>query len=136
MKYSFFIYGHENISSLHKNTVEMTKEDYVTKRGDCIIGIKSDFDVSELRKFSGTRVNIYFLHDDKKLDELSCDVPKSLALNLDGHAAENFVVRRSDFLDHRTFGISASKAAGELDRELVNMLKKKERIKVLIESLE
>ncbi|HIP75502.1 MAG TPA: DUF371 domain-containing protein, partial [Thermococcus paralvinellae] len=35
-------YGHENIKATHKSTLEITKEDFLTPRGDCIICIKAD----------------------------------------------------------------------------------------------
>ena len=37
---SFF--GHPNVLSKHPRTIEVTKDNFLTKRGDCIIGIKSD----------------------------------------------------------------------------------------------
>ncbi|RLF17024.1 MAG: DUF371 domain-containing protein, partial [Thermoprotei archaeon] len=30
-------WGHPNIRALHRSTMEITKEPYVTPRGDCII---------------------------------------------------------------------------------------------------
>ena len=34
-------YGHENILCTHKTTIELTKENSITKRGNCILGIKA-----------------------------------------------------------------------------------------------
>ena len=35
-------YGHPNVKALHKTTLEITKDHYLTPRGDCIIGVKAD----------------------------------------------------------------------------------------------
>ena len=51
MKYSFSCYGHENITSRHKTTLEFTKDKNLGLEGDCIIGIKADFDLLQLKKF-------------------------------------------------------------------------------------
>ncbi|RMF31584.1 MAG: DUF371 domain-containing protein, partial [Candidatus Nitrosothermus koennekii] len=42
--------GHQNIRCRHKTTLEVTKDDYLTPRGDCIIGInanKACYDLSD-----------------------------------------------------------------------------------------
>ena len=46
----FHIFGHPNIIGTHYNTLELTKDSSLTKEGDCIIGVKADFDFSELKK--------------------------------------------------------------------------------------
>ena len=46
----FSILGHENILATHKNTLEFTKDDFVTKTGDCIVGISSDFNITKETK--------------------------------------------------------------------------------------
>ena len=35
-------YGHPNIQSLHAKTIEITKDEHLTLRGDCIIGVKAN----------------------------------------------------------------------------------------------
>ncbi len=51
MKYSFICYGHKNITAKHKTTLEFTKERDLSLKGDCIVGVKADFDLLQLRKF-------------------------------------------------------------------------------------
>ena len=41
-------YGHSNVQSLHAKTLEITKDDYLTPRGDCIIGIRADKSCADL----------------------------------------------------------------------------------------
>ncbi|MEX2061000.1 MAG: DUF371 domain-containing protein [Nitrosopumilaceae archaeon] len=40
--------GHENIRSIHKNTIEITKETHLTPSGDCIIGVGAKYGCSEI----------------------------------------------------------------------------------------
>src|SRR3989339_697243 len=46
---SFFIFGHKNIKATHRNTLEFTKDAEVSARGDCILGIRSDFSKEAIR---------------------------------------------------------------------------------------
>ncbi|KUO85763.1 MAG: hypothetical protein AT709_05205 [Caldivirga sp. MG_3] len=34
--------GHVNVMATHRNTLEITRDDYVTKRGDCIVACCAD----------------------------------------------------------------------------------------------
>ena len=38
----FRAWGHENVRATHRSTFEVTKDDYLTPRGDCIVGIRSE----------------------------------------------------------------------------------------------
>jgi len=42
MKIEIPFKGHKNILSLHKKTIEITKESELTINGDCIIGTSAD----------------------------------------------------------------------------------------------
>ena len=57
MIYKFYAFGHPNIQATHKTTLEFTKDEYVSLRGDCIIGIDADFDLKSLKKFIKTFKN-------------------------------------------------------------------------------
>src|SRR5262245_57570540 len=35
-------YGHPNVQSLHNKTIEITKDEHLTLRGDCIIGVHAN----------------------------------------------------------------------------------------------
>lgn len=51
MRYLFTCYGHKNITCRHKTTLEFTKSNELSLKGDCIIGVKADFSLVQLRKF-------------------------------------------------------------------------------------
>ena|SRR3989338_3280148 len=51
MGYSFNCYGHENITCKHKTTLEFTKDSELSLKGDCIVGVKADFSIKEVKRF-------------------------------------------------------------------------------------
>ena len=48
MKYEIEFFGHENIRSNHKKTIEITKESHLTPRGDCIVGVNANSSCADL----------------------------------------------------------------------------------------
>ena len=120
----FIAYGHENIIGKHKTTIEFTKDDFVTKKGDCILGIK----LSEVPKAFSGKVKIKLKVGDSE-DEIVAIANKNFK-----HSNE-FVVRKSDFLDSRTFATNADKAAVDIKREIVEKLKKGKKIEIILESV-
>lgn len=112
----FFIFGHHNISADHKTTLEFTKDKELTKKGNCIVGVNSDFSFSEIKK----------LLTHKKI-EIDIEGNKITAdINPDFNDKKEIVIRRSDFKSQRTLGINADKAAIDLDKKLVERLKNPE----------
>tara|TARA_Y100000031_G_C8111597_1_gene333748 strand:- start:186 stop:716 length:531 start_codon:yes stop_codon:yes gene_type:complete len=54
MVYSFTCYGHENVISKHKTTLEFTKDVDLSLKGDCIVGVKADFQLNKIKEFIKT----------------------------------------------------------------------------------
>jgi len=50
MKIEIPFSGHKNILSLHKKTIEITKDDELTVNGDCIVGTNSSLACIDLPK--------------------------------------------------------------------------------------
>ena len=42
--------GHPNIRAEHPTTLEVTKDDFLTPRGDCIVGIASNKGASDINR--------------------------------------------------------------------------------------
>jgi uncharacterized protein len=134
MQYKFKAYGHPNILGTHKTTLEFTKDKDITLNGNCIIGVKADFELSELKKFIGKisnkKITITIETMDKKIKEII-----AAELNPSFECENEIVIRKTDFVSDRTIGISADKAAFELSRKLISYLKQKEsKIAVILES--
>src|SRR3989338_1936795 len=51
MKYSFTCCGHENVTARHKTTLEFTKDNELSLKGDCIVGVKADFSLKGIKSF-------------------------------------------------------------------------------------
>lgn len=124
MVYKFTAYGHPNISATHKTTLEFTKDEHVSLNGSCIVGIKSDFDLKELKDFikksKNEEIEIIIGIKIKKIQEKI-----TAKLNPEFNSDEELIVRKSDFTSERTFGIKSDKAAFDLNRGIVPYLKEK-----------
>jgi uncharacterized protein len=117
-KVIFTATGHVNLLGLHKNTLEFTKDDYLTKRGDCILGINSDFtndDISLILKWSKIKVNLSI---GLLSDYFYATVNKSFS------SSHEIVFRNGNFLSDRTLGIYSSKSALDINRSLISALQK------------
>lgn len=120
MLFSFSCYGHENISALHRNTIEFTKDGELTVHGDCIIGVRADFNYKKLKDFIDKNKS-------KKIKgEISIENLKdsfSFLLNPDFSDKGEIVIRKTDYKSERTLGTRANKSAKDIKRELINRIK-------------
>lgn len=137
MKYVFNAYSHPNISGTHKTTLEFTKDEEVSLKGDCIIGVRADFDLSEIKKFikslKSGKISIT-IKAASKPNDISAQETIFAEINPHFNSAKEIVIRKTDFISERTLGIMADKSAFELDRRLIDLLKsKKGKISVIIE---
>ena len=120
-----FAYGHENILCTHNTTIELTKENCLTKKGNCILGInasKACFDLNlglkkNLKKGKKIKITI---KTDKFTDTFYGYGTKYLTL-MDKN---DIVFRKSDFICGRTMLINCTKSSRELNRELVEDIRK------------
>jgi uncharacterized protein len=114
----FHFFGHSNLLGKHYNTLEFTKEDKLTREGDCIIGVRADFDSSELKKiakeFSKFKMII-------KVGEYKEEV--TALINKEFDDSKEIVIRKSEYFSKRTLGIRADKAAKDIDRRIIALLK-------------
>ena len=134
MKYKFHAYGHPHILGTHKTTLEFTKDGEISLEGDCIVGVKADFELSKLRelieKSSTKNVTITIELPDKKIKETIL-----AAINPNFGDDRELVIRKTNFISKRTFATSSDKAAFELNRELIRFLRKKSaKLSVIIEN--
>jgi len=134
MQYKFHAYGHQNILGTHKATLEFTKDEEVSLKGDCIVGVNADFELKDLKEFikgrESKKVSITIETSDRKIKE-------SIAaeMNPEFNSSHELVIRKTDFISERTLAIRANKAAFELNKELIGFLKeKRSKINVIIEN--
>jgi hypothetical protein len=127
----FRAWGHPNIKATHKNTIEFTKADYVTETGDCIVGIKADFDSSELKRFVKKHKLVRIAIRTGGLSEVI--LAKTNPGFNDDH---EIVIRIGEYVSPRTFAVRADKSAKYLNRELVKALQLGSPIEVDVEAVE
>jgi len=118
-------YGHPNIRATHRSTLEITKEESLTPRGDCIIAVKADKGLYELSdEFKrvvgreGSKIKLIIEVEGLKEEITGFGSPK-LTLS---HPTD-IVCRKSSYTCDRTLMIKANKAAMDIDRKIVKKLK-------------
>ncbi len=116
--------GHSMITGKHRNTIEITKDEYVTERGTCIIACSSDKAVkdlnSELRELlkNDNTIVIVKIITRNLSDIVICRGSKNLKLSND----RKIIIRRSRYVDDSTLCIEANKASIDIDRKIISML--------------
>ncbi len=117
-------FGHPNMLGTHRTTWQLTKEDHLSTRGDCIIGVNSSHSLDELPQW----LRDHLQNGDGIDIELSC---KDIIFSgrASGHRdltlsdPVDMVFRRSSFISDRTIAINSSFVARDLPREMINHLK-------------
>ncbi|OEC88474.1 MULTISPECIES: DUF371 domain-containing protein [Methanobacterium] len=134
MEYTFYAKGHKNVTSAHRSTFEVTMDEEIGIRADCIVGVSSKTKLvdlpSELRKAikdENTRIKVQLETENVK-DEINGYGHPELTLD---HPTD-MVCRKSEFKCSRTLMIKSDKAAVDLKRELVEDLKEGKDLKVTI----
>jgi hypothetical protein len=121
-------YGHPNIRSLHARTIEITKDEHLTPRGDCIIGVKANKACADLDKSLKHRlrsnssvVKIEIIVGDESFLISGRGDERLSMLN-----AHDIVVRKTNFVCPRTMSVLCNKASSDMPRKLVKMLQDQE----------
>lgn len=116
--------GHPMVRAEHPTTIEVTTEEELTPRGDCIIGVGADKGCRQLGdelkaaiRMKDAKVRIRFV--------VGGMVHVVRALGDPGLGLSNpheMVIRRSSFLSDRTLALHADAAAREIPRTMIRML--------------
>lgn len=125
LKEVIIAHGHENVKATHKTTLEITKDAYLTGKGDCILAVGADKAINDLspdfkEKLRNDHAQIAVLIEVNGVVE---------TVNAVGNAhlilahASDIVIRKGGYINNRTLAIQANKAANEMSRELVKLLK-------------
>ena len=128
-------YGHENIQAAHKTTFEITKENTLSMKGDCVVAVSANKALADLsREFKETlrkeKAKLTILIEAGEVAEV-VNAFGSPRLTLT-HPA-NMVVRKSDYICSRTLAVQADKAACDLSRKLVVKLRtSKQKVRITL----
>lgn len=124
MKFQIKFSGHKNIRSLHKRTIEITKDSHLTPRGDCIVGVNASYGCKDIPtelkkklKNPNSRINFSITVNGHSF-KFSGRGHKDLLLS----HSEDIVIRKSNFVCPRTLAVGCDKASDSIPRKLVNLL--------------
>jgi hypothetical protein len=128
-------FGHKNILATHLTTLMITKDNELSKQGDCIIAVGANKAVSDLNlefkqklRESNAKLNVLI-----KVNNLVEQVTAHGSAMLDLSNNTDIVIRKSNFTSDRTLAIKADKAAFDLSREFVEKLKNsKQQVKITL----
>lgn len=114
------------VRASHATTIEVTKEEYLTEEGDCIIGVRASSGCLELDKRvkialkrEGARVSIRIV-----TNGISFGLEASGGPRLELSHPHEIVIRKSEFVSDRTLAFRADAAARDIPRELIRELKR------------
>jgi len=124
MKIEIPFSGHENILSLHKKTIEITKDSNLSVSGDCIVGTNSTIACIDLpekfkKKIQNPDTIITFTI---VADEHSFSVHGKGSDKLTLKHTNDIVLRKSAFTCSRTIAINCDKASDDIPRTMVKKL--------------
>ena len=124
MKIEIPFSGHKNILSLHKKTIEITKDDELTVNGDCIVGINSSLACIDLpekfkKKIQTQDIVILFTI---VADEHSFSIRGKGSDKLTLKHTSDIVLRKSEFICSRTISINCDKASDDIPRDMIKKL--------------
>lgn len=121
-------WGHPNVQSLHGRTVEITKEEHLTLRGDCIIGIKASKACADLGEPLKRRLmsNDSIIKIEIMVASESFEIKGSGDSRLTLANPHDIVIRKTNFACPRTLSVRCDKASSDVPRKIVKLLQDSE----------
>ncbi|MDQ5830758.1 MAG: DUF371 domain-containing protein [Thermoproteota archaeon] len=121
-------YGHPNIRSLHAKTIEITKDEQLTPRGDCIIGVKANKACADLDESFKHRLksNLSVIKIEIMAGDESFLISGRGDERLSMLNSNDIVIRKTNFVCPRTMSVLCDKASSDVPRKLVRILQDQE----------
>lgn len=116
--------GHPNVLATHPRTIEITKDNYLTKEGNCIIGInanKACNDINQQLRWLITQDNIPIKFE-IIVGNLSFEIIGLGNSKLTLSDPHDLVIRTSNYMSPRTVSINCNKAAIHIPRDIILLL--------------
>jgi hypothetical protein len=134
-RFTFYARGDPRITALHPTTLEITREDVKSDYGDCIVATLSEIGLRELPeelkravRSEGAKMSL-IIESGGLVEKVRGTGHPSLTFTNESE----MVVRKSRYVCGRTLMINSDKAAIDLDRALVEQLKKEgSRVKITL----
>ena len=119
-----YAYGHKNISCMHQTTIEITKNENLSKRGDCILAVRASkgcFDLNyELKRqiWKANKIKVIIRVGSVEDSFYGFGSDKLKLLN-----ESEIVFRKSDYICERTVLINCNKASDQINRKIISSLR-------------
>jgi hypothetical protein len=121
----FRAFGHNNVVGKHQTTLEITSENFLTRQGTCIVGVRAtqtlaglDSAIKALASLETTKIVLMM-----EVNGIIEQVTGTGGPGLTYSDSVSMVARTSSYQCGRTLLIHADKAASDLDERFVNSLK-------------
>ena len=110
--------GNKNILGNHKTTLEFIKDKNLTKKGNCIIGINCNFDLNEIKDYIKNKNKLKIIIRINNLkEEINANINQKF------NSKSEIVIRKTDFISERTLATNANKAAIDINRKWIELMK-------------
>ncbi len=130
-----FAQGHENIQATHETTLEFTKDQHLSEKGDCIVAVAADKASVDLstefkEKLRNTHAKLIMIIEAGEIfEQVNAQGSPQLIL---AHPTD-MVIRKSDYVCSRTLAVRADRASYDLSRDFVEKLKNpKQKVKITL----
>lgn len=119
----FIVKGHRNLTSTHTSTLEFTNDSQLTLQGTCILGMESTKSCLNLKEDTKQKLRSDYkflirIHSGDYLDEFIGYGHPNLPLT----HPHDMVFRKSTYICDRTIMIACTKAASDINRNIVKTL--------------
>jgi len=118
-------HGHPMVRSLHPTTIEITTDEHLTEKGDCIVGVGAAKGCGQL----GETLKTALRSDRAKVTLRVLVAGEAFVFTAEGDSMlelshpHDIVIRKSRFLSNRTLAVGASAAAKDIPRSIVSKLR-------------
>jgi uncharacterized protein len=127
--------GHGNIQAVHPSTLMFTRENHLSKTGDCIIAVAANKAAADLNcefkenlKKPNAKLTVIIEVEGLTQQVNAFGSPKLLLTD-----PTDIVIRKSEYISGRTLAVHADKSSNDLPREFVEKLKKpQQKIKITL----
>jgi uncharacterized protein len=116
-------WGHRNISGMHRNSIEITKDREISKKADCIIGVRASKACADLEPRLKDWVRSgRWIEFEIRTGIYSFTFKGRGSPRLDLTDGKEIVLRRSDYTSSRTAALNCSYTAIDIPRDMIRAL--------------
>jgi len=125
VRFEITFYGHENVRSLHPKSIEITTEEHLTVKGDCIVGVRASCGCL------GIPDEMKSLLQNPQSEVICTILVDKFSFRIIGRGSEkltltnphDIVIRKSNFTCPRTLSVSCDVAADSIPSQMIEALK-------------